>query len=149
MNKIIIYLSFMLLLITTMNCTKGNKAGDETQKAAVLMAILEGASPTKDKCVTAVGIMNQCVGTGYNNQYNPANMCSSANLKTEADYDTLISCVSDRVNITNCNFPQNRQGNAANASTNIFAKSFGEGKDSCNVNGIIVSDWYTITVPSF
>ena len=97
----------------------------------------------------AVEVMNQCVGTGTNTQFNPANMCSTANLKTETEYDALITCASDRVATTNCNFSQNKYATAALAASNVFSKDFDTTKPSCNVNSIIVTDWYTITVPSF
>jgi hypothetical protein len=149
MKKMMKLLILSLILTSLIGCSSGSGAGDESQKNAILMALLEGSSTARDKCIMAVEVMNQCVGTGNNNQFNPANMCSTANLKTEADYTTLISCVSDRVAVTNCNFPQNKYANAALASTNVFSKDFSTAKASCNVSSIIVTDWYTLTTPTF
>jgi hypothetical protein len=92
--------------------------------------------------------MNQCIGDGFQNQFNPANMCANASLKAEADYSTLISCASGKVNTTNCNMPQNRVGDARVAYTNFF-KPCNLAADGETETGIIIQDWYTLTLPTF
>ena len=135
-------LTFIILVtLNFWNCSEGPSAGDKTALNSYVMTALQSSSTARNKCVTAVGIMNQCIGAGYQTQFNPDNMCNDANLKTEADYDTLISCTSQKVNTTYCNFPQNRVGDARRAKTNFFS--------SCDVPvGILVTDWYTITIPT-
>ncbi len=135
-------LTFIILVTLNLwNCSEGPGAGDKTAISSYALAALQSSSTTRSKCITAVAVMNQCVGAGYQTQFNPSNMCSDANLKTEAEYDTLISCTSAKVNTTYCNFPQNRVGDARRAKTNFF--------NSCDVPvGIIVTDWITITLPT-
>jgi hypothetical protein len=139
-TKLNLFLIIMLTL-NLWNCSEGPSAGDKTALNSYAMTALQSSSTARNKCVTAVGIMNQCIGAGYQTQFNPDNMCSDANLKTEAEYDTLISCTSQKVNTTYCNFPQNRVADARRAKTNFFS--------SCDEPvGILVTDWYTITIPT-
>ena len=132
----------IIIILQIWNCSQGSGAGDKTALNSYALTLLEADSPTKQKCKLSVEIMNQCIGDGYQNQFNPANMCENTKLKTEAEYSTLITCVSGKVNTTYCNMPQNRVGDARVAYTNFFK--------SCDVpSGIIVQEWYTVSYPSF
>ena len=138
MKSIIIKTTLLVSLITLVNCSEGPTAGDKTSLYSFAVTAALSKSTTRNKCATAVAIMNQCVGAGFQTQFNPENMCSDANLKTEADYDTLIKCTSARVNATYCNMPQNRVADARRAKANFFT--------TCDAPaGIIVTDWFTIT----
>jgi hypothetical protein len=144
-----IKISFIIFLIfNLLNCNQGSGAGDKTAQNAYALTLLETSSGAKQKCNLSVEIMNQCIGDGFQNQFNPANMCANANLKPEADYSTLVSCVSQKVNSTYCNFPQNRVGDARIAYTNFF-KSCNLAADGKTETGIIIQDWYTLTLPTF
>ena len=135
------YFIIILVTLNLWNCSEGPTAGDKTSLNSYALAAIQTKSTARNRCATAVAIMNQCIGAGFQTQFNPDNMCNDANLKTEAQYDTLITCTSQKVNTTYCNFPQNRVGDARRAKTNFFS--------SCDVPvGIIVTDWYTITIPT-
>jgi hypothetical protein len=135
MRKILITI-FVASIFSFIGCTKSSKAGDTSElNGLIATAALTGdPNPSKDYCMSAVVIMNQCVGTGGG--FEPLVMCSSAQLSTtghdEAAYKTLVGCVSKAVNTTYCNFPQNRVADARIALTNFFS--------SCDVpKGIIQS----------
>ena len=139
MKSILTKFTLFITILLLGNCSEGPTAGDKTALNSFALAALQSKSITRNKCATAVAIMNQCVGAGYQTQFNPDTMCSDANLKTETDYDTLIKCTSARVNATYCNMPQNRVADARRAKTNFFS--------SCDAPaGIIITDWYTITL---
>jgi hypothetical protein len=140
MKKIKIVLIINTIFLFLGACAKSGTAGDKSSLYAFAATTLQKGSLARKKCITSVGIMNQCVGAGNQTQFNPDNMCSDANLKTEAEYDSLISCTSGIVNSTYCNFSQNKVATAAKALGNFFS--------SCNEpEGIIVAEWYTITLP--
>jgi len=138
----------IIMILQIWNCSQGSGAGDKTALNSYALTLLEADSPTKQKCKLSVEIMNQCIGDGFQNQFNPANMCANASLKAEADYSTLISCASGKVNTTNCNMPQNRVGDARVAYTNFF-KPCNLAADGETETGIIIQDWYTLTLPTF
>lgn len=132
----------IIMILQIWSCSQGSGAGDKTALNSYALTLLEADSATKQKCKLSVEIMNQCIGDGFQNQFNPANMCENTKLKTEAEYATLITCVSGKVNTTYCNMPQNRVGDARVAYTNFFK--------SCDLSaGIIVQEWYTISFPTF
>jgi hypothetical protein len=141
-------LIIIFIILHFWNCTEGSGAGDKTAINAYALSLLEKDSAAKDKCRLSVEIMNQCIGDGYQNQFNPANMCENSKLKTEAEYATLITCASGKVNTTYCNMPQNRVGDARIAYTNFF-KSCNLAADGKTETGIIIQDWYTVTYPTF
>lgn len=147
--KYIIKITIIIsLILNTWNCNQGSSAGDKTALNSYAITLLEASSPAKEKCNLSVEIMNQCIGDGFQNQFNPANMCANSSLKAEADYSTLISCVSQKVNASLCNFPQNRVGDARVAYSNFF-KSCNLAADGKTETGIIIQDWYTLTLPTF
>ncbi len=136
MKKILTILA-ITTLFSFIGCTKSSDAGDTTELNNLIATVaLTGAgnNEARDYCLSAVVIMNQCVGTGAG--FEPLVMCSSAQLSTATHtldaYKTLVGCVSKQVNTTYCNFPQNRVADARVALTNFFT--------SCNVPaGIIQS----------
>ena len=138
----------IIMILQIWSCSQGSGAGDKTALNSYALTLLEADSATKQKCKLSVEIMNQCIGDGFQNQFNPANMCENTKLKTEAEYDTLITCVSGKVNTTYCNMPQNRVGDARVAYTNFF-KSCDLAADGKTSTGIIVQEWYTISFPTF
>lgn len=134
----------MLTIGFMIGCEHG---GDQSASNAVLAStLLQASNPTRRKCITSAVIMNQCVGAGFQAGFNPDNMCSDANLKSEAEYDKLIKCTSAKVNTTNCNFPQNKVGDARVAYANIFKPCI---KEESLTDGIVVTDWFTISTPKF
>ena len=144
MKRILRLLIPILIVATANNCNHG---GDTSASDAILAsALLQSTSSTRTKCVTSTLIMNQCVGAGFQSGFNPDNMCSDANLKSEAEYDKLIKCASAKVNTTNCNFPQNKVADARVAYANIFKACI---KEESLTDGIVVTDWFSITVPKF
>ena len=121
MKKIILILIISAIGFT--GCTKSSKAGDTSELNSLIFAsVLSGDdNPSKRYCLSAVYIMNQCVGTGGG--FEPAVMCSSSQLSTHtlANYQALVQCTSAAVNTTYCNFPQNRVAIASAAVTNFFS----------------------------
>ena len=138
----------IIMILQIWNCSQGFGAEDKTALNSYALTLLEADSATKQKCKLSVEILNQCIGDGFQNQFNPANMCENTKLKTEADYNTLITCASGKVNTTYCNMPQNRVGDARIAYTNFF-KSCDLGSDGKTSTGIIVQEWYTVSYPTF
>jgi len=132
---------FFLLIILLVGCTKSSKAGDSSIQKSFIIA---GALATNDGifteerqvCYQAVLVMNQCVG---GSGFNPAIMCSSSSTYTLADYQALVNCVATQVQLTYCNFPQNKAADPRVALSNFFS--------SCqkDANG----DDANIIIPSF
>lgn len=137
-------LVLMMFTFGFMNCNDGGNSN--VSDAVLASTLLHSANAVRNKCITSTLIMNQCVGAGFQAGFNAENMCSDANLKTEAEYDKLIKCASAKVNTTNCNFPQNKAGDARVAYANFFKGCITE---ESLTDGIVVTDWFTVSVPKF
>lgn len=119
-----------LLAIVACESKAGNKS-DQTNE--IMLALLNSNSANSEArltCNAAVVKMNQCIGAGSG--FNPAVMCSDANLnqgdstitpaKTSVEvYKALISCIDGQIATTNCNFTQNKVASAVQAKQAFFS----------------------------
>ncbi len=114
---------FFTMTILVISCTKSSKAGDTSaQKSFILAGALAESNgiftEERQVCYQAVLVMNQCVG---GSGFNPAIMCSSSSTYTLADYQALVKCAATQVQLTYCNFPQNKAADPRVAYSNFFS----------------------------
>lgn len=120
--KLTISLSTSILLaLLAMGCGTGEK---QDNPSALLFLLGQRGSFTEEnqrKCVVVYNIANSCVGG--NQFFNPGVGCVSPNLKDEATYAALITCVTKAVSdpVQPCNMPQFKYGLASQALAGAFA----------------------------
>lgn len=123
-------ITLALLAVLALSACESSKAGNTSdQTNYILLNLLNRTTENAQArlyCQEAVYYMNQCIGASTG--FNPAVMCSDANLvagvapaTTEDNYKALSACVKTQVVATNCNFPQNRVAHPVQAKANFFS----------------------------
>lgn len=116
-------LTALFLSLLVLDCAKAeqDKQDNPTLNLYLLAQRTNVDQANQRKCLYAYGLANSCVGG--NQFFNPGIGCVSPNIKTEATYDALISCVTKAVSdpVQPCNMPQFKYGLASQALAGAFA----------------------------